>query len=349
MHTAAPPFAHSSGPKTAKLAFVAEAWGEQEDMVGKPLIGNAGQEFTRLCQEAGIERNECFLTNVIAARPPENKFDHFCCKKSETPIGYSLSPLSQGKYLRQEFLGELERLKTELEGVRPNLIVALGAKALWALLGTGSIGAMRGTVATAKLCPGYKMLATYHPSYLFKVWSHRPVVLADLMKARREATFPEVRRPEREVLVFPTLSEIEEWFLRAQHTALLSIDIETSRGQITDIGFATSRAKAMVITFINRDGSDFWPTPEHEVAAWRWVAALCGLPCPKLFQNGVFDLGYLMKQGVKVVNCAEDTMLLHHSLYPELSKGLGFLGSIYTNEPAWKLMTRHKEEFKKDE
>jgi uracil-DNA glycosylase len=348
-HVAAPAFKYSSGPRDAKLAFVAECWGEQEDMVGRPLIGNAGQEFTRLCQEAGINRNECFLTNTICARPPDNKFDEFCCKKDETGEGYSLPPLAQGKYLKPEFLGELDRLKEELCTVSPNLVVALGAKALWALTQTSAIGSMRGTVAFSKMLPKQKVLATYHPSYLFKVWSYRPIVLADLMKAKHEATFPEVRRPEREVLVFPTLEEIEEWFLRWQHTPILSIDIETSRGQITDIGFSPRRDRSLVITFVQRDGTDFWPTLERECAAWKWVQALCALPCRKLFQNGVFDLSYLMKQGIKVRNCADDTMLLHHSMYPELQKGLGFLGSIYTQEPAWKLMARHKEEFKKDE
>jgi hypothetical protein len=44
-----------------------------------------------------------------------------------------------------------------------------------------------------------------------------------------------------------------------------------------------------------------------------------------------------------------DTMLLHHSMYPELPKSLGFLGSIYTNEAAWKLMRRDAEELKRDE
>jgi hypothetical protein len=44
-----------------------------------------------------------------------------------------------------------------------------------------------------------------------------------------------------------------------------------------------------------------------------------------------------------------DTMLLHHAMYPELPKSLGFLGSIYTNESAWKLMRQDSEELKRDE
>jgi hypothetical protein len=48
--------------------------------------------------------------------------------------------------------------------------------------------------------------------------------------------------------------------------------------------------------------------------------------------------------GFRVVNCAEDTMLMHHALFPELPKSLGFMGSIYTNEAAWKLIRKSNEE-----
>ena len=68
----------------------------------------------------------------------------------------------------------------------------------------------------------------------------------------------------------------------------------------------------------------------------------------KIFQNGLFDLQYLAKYKLRIVNISDDTMLLHHALYPELPKGLGFLGAAYTNEAPWKLM-RKGEGYKKDE
>ena len=71
---------------------------------------------------------------------------------------------------------------------------------------------------------------------------------------------------------------------------------------------------------------------------------------PKLFQNGMYDLQYIFRWGIKTRNAAHDTMLLHHSLYPEMRKGLGFLGSIYSNEAAWKMMGRPKADtVKRDE
>jgi hypothetical protein len=65
----------------------------------------------------------------------------------------------------------------------------------------------------------------------------------------------------------------------------------------------------------------------------------------------MYDLHFLWRgYGIPTVNCDDDTMLLHHSLQPESEKGLGFLGSVYTNEASWKLMrARGKTTIKRDE
>ena len=63
----------------------------------------------------------------------------------------------------------------------------------------------------------------------------------------------------------------------------------------------------------------------------------------KIFQNGLYDLQYLSMICTPRA-CSEDTMIAHHSLYTELRKGLGFLGSIYANVPSWKSMRTFKKE-----
>jgi hypothetical protein len=82
----------------------------------------------------------------------------------------------------------------------------------------------------------------------------------------------------------------------------------------------------------------YWGHNEERVI-WQLIKQLCELPVSKVFQNGLFDLHFLWrKYGITVANCEHDSMLLHHSLHPEMLKGLGFLGSLYSHEPAWKLM-----------
>lgn len=366
-HQALPPFSACSGPRDARIVLVGEAFGEQEALVGKPFIGASGQELTRLLQEAGIDRASCFLTNAFNLRPysgpPEarsysNDFELLCCNRAEAGPGYTHPPIgSRGSYLRSEFLPELDRLAIELSTVRPNLVVALGAKALWALTRTAAIGTMRGTImpAVGSAFGSLKVLGTYHPAFLFRGgWHNRPIVVADLMKAKREAEFPEIRRPRRMVLVRPSLAEFENWVeeVLANPPPLLGVDIETYRRTITMIGFASGRGEAVVCPFIGGRESEgsYWPDASAELLAREQCQRLLGSPIPKVTQNGMYDIQYLMDEGFMLNHFDHDTMLLHHSLYPEMLKGLGFLGSIYTSESAWKLLRKNQEEsFKRDE
>jgi len=199
----------------------------------------------------------------------------------------------------------------------------------------------------------YKVLATYHPAGVMRQWSWRTIVVSDLIKALREGQFPEVRRPAREVEVNPSLSEVEAIVhqLLTNPPPLMAVDIETEGGQIKCIGFGWARNKALVVPFVDRaaSGYSYWPKAD-ERRAWDLCEQLLASPIPKLFQNGMYDLQYLLRAGLRVAACRHDTMLLHHSLFPEMKKGLGFLGSVYTDEPAWKLMRLAKADtIKRDE
>lgn len=351
-HTAAPAFAHTSGPRTARIALVGEAWGKDEQLTKRPFMGYSGQELTRILQDSNIARSECFLTNVLAFQPFNNDMDTLCAKKAEVGPGYPYSALRQGKYLRPEFFPEIERLRVELDSVRPNLTIALGNVACWALLGSAGITTLRGSVAESTLVPGLKVLPTYHPAAVLRNWAWRPIVLADMLKAKRELEFPEIRRPRRAVLVNPTLDEIDEWIVRHRFAPSLAVDTETARGQIDMIGFADGQSHALVVPFFNHSTfANYWPDAASEVAARKRVQVLLGNDSPKIFQNGLYDLQYLLREGYTLRNVAEDTMLLHHALFPELPKGLGFLGSVYCNEGSWKLLNRRRsdEVVKKDD
>lgn len=347
------PFAHTLGPHNAKIMLVGEAWGNREAQLKKPFVGWSGVELARMCGEAGLAAkftlsrgsmetqlighwscSKLLLTNVFADHPPDNKLDNWCCKKADLPPEYALPSLTQGRYLRSEYTIHISRLFEEIAQVQPNLIVALGGTAVWALLGSGAITKLRGAVAFSEAA-NCKVLPTYHPAAVLRQWTLRPIVVMDLLKAKRQMEFPEIRRPERWLLINPTLNDIEEWRLRpATHYA---VDIETANKQITMIGFARSKSDAIVIPFVKNNQS-YWPTHEEERSAWQLVKTMLEGPQVKIFQNGLYDLSYLVSLGIRPKNCTEDTMLMHHALYPEVQKSLGFMGSIYTDEPAWKLM-----------
>lgn len=345
-----------------KIAIVGEAWGEAEEQQQTPFVGASGWHLTQMLTEAGIDRGQCFLTNVFNLRPkPSNDIKNLCSTKSEDTG--KLPALATGKYLRGEFIPEIQRLYKELAEVRPNIIILLGGTATWAVLGGGAISKVRGTVAAAKphlaiagaaAVEGIKCLPTYHPAGILREWKNRHVTVLDLMKARREAEFPDIRRPQREIWVEPSLADMELFYDQYLAEAdIISYDIETVGDQITCIGFAATSDRAIVIPITDnrKAGGSYWPTLEEELAAWNFVRRVLRNKSRKLAQNGLYDINFLWRgYGMTVPNSCEDTMLLHHALMPESVKGLGFLGSVYTNEPAWKTMRpKGKHTIKRDE
>lgn len=331
------------------IALVGEAWSEQEERERTPFVGAAGYELTRMLTDAGISRSDCFITNVFNFRPKDNDIETLCGSKG---AGLEELPaIRPGKFISREYQGEIDRLYSDLTRESPNVIVALGNTPSWALLGTTGISKIRGTVTFSERV-GRKVLPTYHPAAVLRQWELRPVTVLDLMKARRESAFAEVRRPERTVYIEPTLADME-WFYGRYliHSRLISYDIETSGDQITCIGFAPDPSCALVVPFVDprREGRSYWPSAGDERSAWDFVRRVLGLPQPKLAQNGLYDIHYLWRQyGIPVVNAEHDTMLLHHALQPESQKGLGFLGSVYTNEASWKIMRTKGTELKKE-
>lgn len=335
---------------TCKIAIVGEAWGEHEERQRSPFVGPSGYELTRMLNEAGINRADCYLTNVFNLRPkPTNDIENLCTDKSRGMV--NLGPLKAGKYLKPEYAPELKRLGEELRSVKANITIALGNTACWFLLGNSGVSKLRGTVIGTEYG---KVIPAYHPAAILREWSLRHVTVLDLMKAARESEFPEVHRPERTVYIDPSLEEMEWYydnFLRdARRT---SIDIETAGNQITCIGFAPDHRSALVVPFFDprKPGNNYWTTLEAELCAWNFVRRVCQNASAKTFQNGMYDLHFLWRgYGIPTVNCEDDTMLLHHSLLPESEKGLGFMGSVYTNEASWKLMrSRGKTTIKRDE
>src|ERR1700676_1453320 len=224
----------------ANIAIVGEAWGEAEEKACTPFVGYSGQELTRMLEDAGIHRSECYLTNVFNLHPPGNQVEFFCGTKAEGIDGYPA--LVKSKYVRTEFIYELERLGQELADINPNIIVALGNTASWALLGRTAISKYRGTTElSTHTATGYKVLPTYHPAAVLRQWELRPTTILDLMKAKRESEFPEIRRPKREIWIEPTLEDLETFYDRhIRICKVLSVDIETAGDTITCIGFSTS-------------------------------------------------------------------------------------------------------------
>lgn len=324
------------------IVIIGEAWGREEEIASAPFVGTSGRLLTSLLYSAGINRNECFLTNVINRHPHGDDFDEFCGPQSSALAGY---PAHHGaRYVREQHSSELSRLSRELALHKPNICVLLGNTAMWAMLGKSGIAKWRGcTELSTHTREGIKVIPTYHPAAVSREYSLRATVVLDLQKAERQSHFPDLRRPKRELWIEPTVEDLYEF--ERHHISdkeKLVVDIETYRSQITTIGFSPRADVALVLPFFDprRKDRSYWTTARDEHAAWVFVRKILESDrIKKCFQNGLYDIAFLWRSvGIKVRGAEHDTMLLHHSLQPESLKGLGYLGSIYTDERSWKHM-----------
>lgn len=173
LHGPATQLVFGEGPAYARLMFVGEQPGDQEDQVGRPFVGPAGQIFDAALVEAGVNRSQSYVTNAVK---------HFKFRLE-----------GKRRIHERPNVGEINHcrwwLKREIEMVKPDLIVALGATAARSLTGRAlPITASRGQLFES--LEGVPVLVTIHPSYLLRLPDaevaarERALFVADLQKAQ---------------------------------------------------------------------------------------------------------------------------------------------------------------------
>ncbi len=158
------------GDPDAAIVFVGEAPGADEDSSGRPFVGRAGKLLTDIIAAMGLKREQVYICNTLKCRPPGNR-----------------DPLPVEKDACRHFL------RSQLDIIKPKIIVALGSHAASELLETGeTIGKLRGTFHEYKTSPDatpIKLMPTYHPAYLLRnyspdnrrrVWEDMQLVMAEL-------------------------------------------------------------------------------------------------------------------------------------------------------------------------
>lgn len=161
------------GELDADLFFCGEAPGAEEEEVGEPFVGPAGQLLTRIIEAMGLKRDQVYIGNIMNWRP-------------ETPNYRTNRPPS-----KEEMSFCLPYLKAQLEIVQPKVIVALGLTAVNGLLGYDAnrkLGSLRGQWQTFETTP---LMVTYHPSYLLRNNSKKVkrIVWEDMLKVMERLEF----------------------------------------------------------------------------------------------------------------------------------------------------------------
>jgi uracil-DNA glycosylase family 4 len=313
------------GPSTAKIFLVGEAPGKDEDISGKPFCGYAGRTLNWLLGQAGINRNECLIGNVARERPLSNKISFWFQDKECTVPKPKMSEW-------------IKKLQTEIDFYKPNVVVALGATALWTLTGEKYISKHRGYVMESTLCPGTKVLPTYHPQNVNYEWRNFFSTVMDLRKAKYHSEFPEI--PEDRRHLYPNVS-LKEFLMYCQELISdntfekVALDIETLQPgcHINIIGLSHLKDYAMNIALIKNKSACFSENEEHEL--WYWIDQV--LRAKKvIMHNASFDANVLLFHHHILPNLYMDTLIAAHALWPELPRDLGYLASLCLDIPVWK-------------
>jgi DNA polymerase len=149
------------GSPDARLMFVGEGPGADEDAQGLPFVGRAGQLLNNMIGAMGLKREEVYIANVVKCRPPGNR-------TPEPEEANTCSPF----------------LFKQIDVIRPEVIVALGATAATYLLGQRQpLAGLRGRVHSFR---GSKLIVTYHPAFLLRDPRQKKEAWADLQIAMKE-------------------------------------------------------------------------------------------------------------------------------------------------------------------
>ncbi len=167
------------GNLDAKIMFVGEAPGAEEELQGEPFVGPAGQLLTKMIQAMGLKRSEVYIGNIMNWRP-------------ELPVSGGGEQFGNRPPTEEEMRYCLPFLRAQIEVVAPDLLVALGSTAAQGLLGFGTFKALGEVRGRWREFAGKPLMITYHPSYILRNQSNRSkrMIWEDLLQVMERAALP---------------------------------------------------------------------------------------------------------------------------------------------------------------
>lgn len=328
----------SIGPIPARIMIVGEAPGVEEVYRNEPFVGPSGYELNKMLGEAGISRAECFITNVVRERPPDNNIGHFIYdKKTKVPAGFT--PY-RNRHATREVHEGVDALRAEVGAVKPNIIIAFGNTPLLALTGRTGITKWRGSMLETdqEFGSGFRVIPTVHPAAVLREWSYRAAVVNDLKRAARFRDGTAYPRPKWNFIIEPTWDTV--WYklnwllseLEAGRHRRLSFDLETlpAIGHISCAGISWSLLDAMCIPFTRGNGAVSYWDEDQESWIVHTLGRICTHPNAEIVgQNILYDSQYTWRRWGWIPRVAQDCMISQHSIFSDQPKALGYQASIY--------------------
>lgn len=286
----------------------------------------------RLCKDAGINLNNCFLSNVLNFFPTK---EHFTQEKKTVHINKQNASVADG----------IARLNFALTSWKPDVIIFLGRETMATLKGWYcKLDDERGSPFTYTIDgKDYAAIATYHPKELFVEYKYSSLAAYDLGKALRYAKHGV---PDKTFLLnyLPSFSEacvVLDKML--EEKTFLAVDIETNyhKGKpryefntVTCMCLCWSTTEGIVIPFVKQK-ERYWPE-DQEVILWKKLSAVL-TACPLVGHNAVhFDHNHLLQHYGIDANFVDDTMYAQWIYSQDWPKSLSFTNSLFGDVPYWK-------------
>lgn len=324
---------HSGGGSDPpKLFILADFWGHPAG----GLFGRDGEELNKLLLEAGISLGNCHFAHVVNACPPFGDPERWLTLKKKN-VGEGFVWL-RGRWASPQVQEGLKQVAQEIELVRPNVILALGNAALWAVTENWGVLRWRGSQLTGEIGSwSGKVIPTLHPAAVIREWPQRPIVLNDLKRVAREIqTSAYENVPKWVFTVRPSFAEastrLEELIDKVESGQIewIDFDLETRAGHVACAGFSWSAKEALSLPLmVKGDNQGYWSLEEEARLIWLVYKLLTHPKVKVRGQNLLYDAQYTYRHWHFVPRVAQDTMIAQHAIFCGMPKSLDFLASMH--------------------
>lgn len=329
-------FVPGEGQIGAPIMVIGDAPGKDEDIQGRPFVGSAGNMLNVFLKRAGIDRAAEVYTTHVIKRMPGLKRD-ITTQEAQIEISTNTAMLHK-----------------EIRAVKPRIIVPMGNAALRALGIKWNIGACRGFIMYSAFG---KIIPSYHPAFVFKQYKEKVTCLKDWQKIGRQRKSSSMPIFSETFETEPTIDDVERFVFLAENKiksgqkVSIALDLETYyydgsplNNPIKLVGLAMNQTHALVIPFIEQDETLYWKKEDEELRAWLAIGNLLENPQIEIVaHNALFDILVLMNHGFDVKAQIYDTLIAQALVYFPSKHDLGYVASIYTDFPPWKLTAGHSD------
>jgi uracil-DNA glycosylase len=333
------------GPSDAEILVLGEAPGREEMDKLTPFVGASGKLTTECLEVVGIKRSACRIGNVFLTQPYKNKIREFFTTKAETIKGNGVA--WKGHYVVKDRFDDIKNLEKELSQSKAKLIIAFGNTPMWATTGTstfknktpGGITNWRSSLLWTDNGIHIKVLPTYHPADVLRVYADYFFLMHDLRKAKAESAYPEIRTPNYRFVIRPSFHEATRYLRELLSTLSrgplrVAFDIETRWGQkqkhIACYCLAHTELDAICIPLMCVERpSGYWTNGEESAILSLTRQVLTHKNAQVVVQKGSYDCQYTARYWGFIPNIHHDTFLAQHVLFPGTPKDLNTISSLH--------------------